>query len=520
MFKQAALLTLAVVFTPLLQAQQNIGYGGEPGVFTPETCRNSMSPQQEIAEGDKVVAEVYKQMPVLPDDNPVSEYVERIGERLVAVAPLTPGLEQQWPFRFHVVASKEINAFALPGGTMFINLGAIQAAETEAQLAGVMAHEMSHVILRHSTCNLVKQQHRSILYGIGSIASGVLLGGGALGGLAQTGIGFGQNLDFLHMSRGDEQQADLLGVQIERNAGYDPRGLPQFFEIIQAKAGSGGAQFLSDHPNPGNRTQYVNDEIAALPPLARPVGNTDEYRRIRRMAEGMTTYDGKQIQAGAWKSAGLYAAGPGARSQGQVSYAPVSDNGRTPLSAAPAAQDVPAPRPETIAPLTTEELGLNASLQRYQAPLFSLEKPKGWIATPDAQNGTVVLAPPGGNGSFGLAYGVLAGVQQTQAQGIHDAASLKVQTLRFANGLVRRNALQIVGTMGALTVGGQNAATQEMTGTSPAAVSGKQLQEHDWLVTVQRPDGDMDYFLFVCPAKDWAQLQPLFMRMRDSIHVQ
>ena len=101
----------------------------------PPPCKNSYTVEQEQTEGAKAAAEVFKQMPVLPDSSPVSQYVRNLGAKLVNV---TPGY--RWPFNFHVVASEEINAFALPGGAMFVNLGAINAAETESQLAGVMAH--------------------------------------------------------------------------------------------------------------------------------------------------------------------------------------------------------------------------------------------------------------------------------------------------------------------------------------------------------------------------------------------
>lgn len=107
----------------------------------PPACRNAFTREQEIAEGAKVAAEVYKQMPVLPESDPLSRYVAELGARLAAHAPGGPNA---WPYSFHVVASPDINAFALPGGAMFVNVGAIQAADTEAQLAGVMAHELSH----------------------------------------------------------------------------------------------------------------------------------------------------------------------------------------------------------------------------------------------------------------------------------------------------------------------------------------------------------------------------------------
>src|SRR5215469_13329516 len=278
--------------------------------FEPVTCKNSFTQEQEIAEGQKVVAEVYKQMPVLPDTDPVSVYIQQLGAHLVAVAPLTPGLTQQWPFRFHVVADESINAFALPGGTMFVNLGAINAAETETQLAGVMGHEMSHVIMRHSTCNLIKEKHRSIWYSIAQIGSEVALGGTG-GQLAAEGIGMGEQLNFLHMSRDDEKQADLLGVHIAHDAGFDPRGLPQFFEIIQAKYGTGGAQFLSDHPNPGNRTEYVDQEIALLTPLENPVTTSPQFQAIHKIAATRRTFTAKEMQAGGWKAMGVYATGPG-----------------------------------------------------------------------------------------------------------------------------------------------------------------------------------------------------------------
>ena len=278
--------------------------------FEPVTCKNAFTVEQEIQEGDKVAAQVYRQMPVLLASDPLTKYVQQLGAKLVAKAPPSPGTNERWPYNFHVVASPEINAFALPGGSIFINLGTIQAAENEAQLAGVMAHEISHVVMRHSTCNLSKQRNKSILYGLGAIGSAIFLGNGAAGQLAQTGIGFGQNLDFLHMSRTDEKQADLLGTSILYDAGYDPRALPQFFETIQAKYGAGGAQMLSDHPNPGNRTEYVNAEIQTLPPRSGATVTTAQFKQIHALALDTHALTATEIQAGAWKTSGHYASGP------------------------------------------------------------------------------------------------------------------------------------------------------------------------------------------------------------------
>src|SRR5579875_1504096 len=231
-----------------------------------QPCPNHITPAQQIQIGRKAAQQVYRQMPVLPDSSPVTQYVQSLGDKLAAAAP-----GYRWPYNFHVVDAADINAFALPGGTVFVNLGTIQAADDEAQLAAVMAHEMSHVILQHSICNMEKEQRVGILAGLGQLLAGAALGGGILGSLAQNTIGLGAGLGFLHMSRGAEKQADLEGVGILYDAGYDPRAMPQFFETIEGKYGEGGAQFLSDHPNPGNRTEYVDKEIRSFPPRNHPV---------------------------------------------------------------------------------------------------------------------------------------------------------------------------------------------------------------------------------------------------------
>src|ERR1700742_1243892 len=171
--------------------------------FQPRPCKNAFAEQQEITEGQKVAAQVWKQMPVLPDSNPVSQYVQQLGVKLAQYAP-----GYKWPYNFHVVNAEDINAFALPGGSIFVNLGTIQAAETEAQLAGVMAHEISHVVMRHATCNITKQQGQAPWWALGQLAAGVLLPG-AGGVLAAQGVGAAAGMTFLKMGRDAEKQADL-----------------------------------------------------------------------------------------------------------------------------------------------------------------------------------------------------------------------------------------------------------------------------------------------------------------------
>ncbi|MFP5230281.1 MAG: M48 family metallopeptidase, partial [Acidobacteriota bacterium] len=260
-------------------------------------CSNPVSPRKQIELGKKAAAQIYQQMPVLPDSSPVTQYVQSVGAKLTAYAP-----GYRWPFQFHVVDAADINAFALPGGQVFVNLGTVQAAEDEAQLAAVMAHEISHVVLEHSVCNMEKEAPFAAIGGLGQLAARIVLGNGVLGGLAQNTIGLGFGLGFLKMSRGDEKQADEEGVQILYDAGYDPRAMPQFFEVIEGKYGKGGAQFLSDHPNPGNRTEYIDKEIRTFPRRTRPVTDTPEFRQIHQQVASMRAYTAKEIASGKWKS--------------------------------------------------------------------------------------------------------------------------------------------------------------------------------------------------------------------------
>jgi predicted Zn-dependent protease len=132
------------------------------GPTFPNPGKTSMSKDEQQALGMEVAAQVYQQMPVLPDNSPETQYVRSLGQKLVATIPQ----QYSWPFEFHVIPQKEINAFALPGGQMFINLGTITAAKNESELAGVMAHEMAHVYMQHSAKQASKAQTTSMIAGI------------------------------------------------------------------------------------------------------------------------------------------------------------------------------------------------------------------------------------------------------------------------------------------------------------------------------------------------------------------
>jgi predicted Zn-dependent protease len=225
-----------------------------------EPRRNSFSPAQDVQLGRQAAAEVRQQLPML-NDGPTEALVERIGTRLVAAVP--PRYRQPaFRYSFDVVNLREINAFALPGGPMFLHRGMLQAARTDDEVAGVMAHELSHVILRHGTLQAAKAQK----FQLGALAGQILgsIVGGRKGAIIAQGSQLGLGTYFLKYGREYEREADLLGAQIMARAGYAPRQMADMFRTIQQQGGGSGPEWLSDHPDPGNRYAAINREAASL----------------------------------------------------------------------------------------------------------------------------------------------------------------------------------------------------------------------------------------------------------------
>jgi predicted Zn-dependent protease len=231
---------------------------------------NLFSLPQDLEIGRQNVALVVKQVPVLLDDT-VTQYVNALGRHLHDFAPNN---QPDYTWQFTVLNSHDVNAFALPGGYIFVDRATIEAAQTEAELAGVLAHEEGHVVLRHGTHQLSEAMlmqaplalFSSMLGQDDSFARKLVqyLGASVLEGA------------LLKNSRSMETQADSVGAYILYQAGYDPHALPQFFEIIKQEnpaESSGLPGFLSDHPDPGNRTKAVDEEIPELGPAK--AWNTD-----------------------------------------------------------------------------------------------------------------------------------------------------------------------------------------------------------------------------------------------------
>src|SRR5712692_3210764 len=266
---------------------------------------NMFSPQQDTEVGLQASKDAERQVNMM-NDSRVDNYLNNLGHRLSAHAP---GYEFQYTYKG--VNDRAINAFALPGGRIYINRGTIEAADKEAQLAAVMAHETSHVALRHGTNQASKASAAQMPLGI----LGALLGSSSTGAaLAQLGAGFTLNSLLLKYSRTDESQADIMGTQILYDSGYDPRGMGQFLEKIQAlDQGQHRVAFFSDHPSPDRRVERVAQEVDNLGGTkSGSKTNSREFDDIKRYIQSMPAppSQGQQSQGSAYPAQGGTASTP------------------------------------------------------------------------------------------------------------------------------------------------------------------------------------------------------------------
>lgn len=233
---------------------------------------NLISIEEEKQLGDKFVIEIEKQHKVSPDRD-ANAYVDRLGRRLLSGAKDVP-----FPFTFKVVIDDSVNAFAVPGGHIYVNTGLIKAAASEDELAAVMAHEINHGVARHGTRQMTQQ------YGYNLVLQ-ILLGDNP-GMLTQLATSLFGNAGTMAYSRSMENQADYLGVETMARAGYNPNGMLTFFTKLDAmgggKSSSQVAQFFSSHPLTTERLERVKTAIAQLPPM-KYSGATDknEFTRIQ-----------------------------------------------------------------------------------------------------------------------------------------------------------------------------------------------------------------------------------------------
>ncbi|MCI0349487.1 MAG: M48 family metalloprotease [Acidobacteriales bacterium] len=429
----------------------------EPGGF------NNFSIEQEIEIGKQASVEADRELPILPAGNEVSRYVRSLGEKLAAQVP-----EPKYPYTFKVVNQKEINAFAIPGGPVYINLGTITSADNEAELAGVMAHEISHIYMRHST----RQASKQMIAQVPAAILGGILGQGVGGQLARLGLQFGLGSVFMKYSRDAESEADRVGAKIMYEAGYDPQGMVSFFQKLEEEGGSRGPEFLSDHPNPGNRAQNVKVAISQLPPknFAR---NSNQFAEAKQAAAKLKPLSAQEI----------------AQRQRE--------------------------RQAKLEQVARQQIVPSDNFRELQHSAFSIAYPENWEAMGN-RNSAVTIAPRAGVSENAIAYGVvISGVRPQSGQSLTDVAAQIYDGLRQSNPQIRA-----ADSPRSVTVNGAPAVVVNLIGPSPlAAGDGRPAVERDMLVAVQRPDGLVIWMLFIAPERDFQALSPAFQKMLESLRV-
>ncbi len=450
----AMVIALATAFAPLGLAERT---KLKPGW-------NVFSAQQDIEIGKEVSKQAEQQL-VLLNDRKVDDYLNRLGLKLAAKAP-----GEKYPYQFKCVNDASINAFALPGGFLYINRGTIEAADNEAQLAGVIGHEIGHVALRHGTNQMTKATAMQLPL---AVLGGVVGSDSIVGLLTQVGANFGAQSILLKYSRTAENQADLIGTQILYDNNYDPREMANFFMKLEEeskKSGGRTIQFFSSHPNPENRVTSVSAEVAKMGGHAGAYrDDTAEFREIKRYVSSMPPAPkAPQQQAG-------------------------SATGST--------------QPQRPAPPS-------GRWQEYSNSNLSMRFPDNWKSY--GQGDSFSLAPDGGfvsdgKGNTSLAYGATMALFEPRADRAGQI-DLKSATTQLIDSLHNSNPdMRISKDSSKIRVGNLPALATTLLNAS--AVGGNEV---DYLVTVLRPEG-LIYFVFVAPEKEFASYERTFRDMTDSI---
>jgi len=415
---------------------------------------NVFSREQDVELGRQAAGEIRQQVDVV-DDPQLQQYVRELGARLAKQPEAA-----DYPYEFTLINERSINAFALPGGPIFIHSGLLEAADNEGQLVGVLAHEISHVALRHGTSQASKAQ----MIQLPAILAGAVMGQQSVWSQAgQIGLGLGLNALIMKYSRNAEKQADALGARIMAGAGFNPVDMADFFQKLESEGGSRPPILLSSHPSPGNRVKLVRAEMETFP-------------------------------------AGDYGYSSGKFSQVKQEVA-----------------RLPEPKP----PVQQQTVEAAAGLAPSRAPSgfsavsagdFSVERPNGWEAFGGAGASVVTIAPRNGllrtaQGGVELGYGVVLSEFRPRY-----GADLRNATFELIDELQEMEpSLRMSSAPRAVSVSGAQGFVTQLVGRSPYGGS-----ERDVVLTVARPQG-VFYMVFVGPERGFNQLEPTFQRMLSSL---
>jgi hypothetical protein len=432
--------------------------------------KNKYTPAQDVELGRDAAQQVEQQLPLLRDDN-VTSYVSDVGQRLVAAIPAELR-HPEFRYTFKVVNVREINAFALPGGPMYVNRGMLEAAKTEGEVAGVIAHELSHVALRHGTAQATK----ATKYEIGTIAGAVIgaIVGGQAGNVIAQGTQFGLGAAFLRFSREFERQADIEGSQIMARAGYDPRDMANMFKTIEKQGGSGGPQWLSDHPNPGDRYAYITKEAQSLH-VAGGAGDTGAFQsvqsRLHQMAPAPST---EQVARNA---------GNRTPSGSRVPEGAITGNVERPSS---------------------------RFTSYTEGNIFKVSVPSNWRELPG--NSSVTFAPEGAYGAANqqsvFTHGIETGLARNETHDLQTATDELIQSLGQSNPRLSRPSGYDRG-----TIGNRQALRTMMSNVSDVTGRNERIE----VFTTTLDDGTLFYLIGVAPENEFNSYEPVFRKVAGSL---
>jgi hypothetical protein len=537
---------------------------------------NMFSPQQDVEVGQQVSADAERQLHIM-NDSRVDNYLNNLGHRLSAHAP-----GYQFQYEYKGVDDPAINAFALPGGHIYINRGTIQAADDEAQLAAVMAHETSHVALRHGTNQASKASAAQLPLGI----LGALLGSNSTGAaLAQLGAGFTLNSLLMKYSRTDETQADVMGTQILYDSGYDPRSMGQFLEKIQAlDQGNHRVAFFSDHPSPDGRVARVGEEVDKLGGArSGSKTNSREFDDIKRYIQSLpvSSSQGRQLQGSDNRGQRgtprlqILTANYGAQNRfndvRQLLQSRVRNDrldfrvtnasmGGDPSRGASktlrinydwggVGYEVSARENQRVSiPTQQEQTDIGARngtqadwpsdrFKSFQNSILHIDYPDNWQAY--GQGDAASIAPRGGlvddgNGNQALAYGVIVNIYQPHVDGYGQ----QLQGRDYGQGSGQNSqgyatALEQATDQLVAEFRQSNRNMRVVRYHEGIRVDGENAlstylsndspitggsRETDWLITLQRPDG-LVFIVFTAPERDFQSYESTFQQMLRSVRI-
>jgi hypothetical protein len=440
---------------------------------------NIFSKQQDVEIGRESAAQAEQQLPIL-QSGAATQMIENVTSRLVAAIP-----NSAFSYRPRVVNVSDVNAFALPGGYLYVNRGLIEAADSEGQLAGVIAHEIGHIALRHGT----NQASKAYIAQAGLSILGGIIGGNrsntdeivnALGG-------FGLNALFLKYSRDDESEADAFGAKIMADAGYDPLEMADFFEKLrqaEARDPSELEQFFSDHPAPADRAEHIRAEAGPSKPAS------------ARQSSALFTQAASELRSA-----------PRAPSMQQLA----------------SGQAAPGPSVPTDNPSTVQVEAPSSSFSTFtqRDRIFSIDYPSNWQVYGSSGYGVSIVPAGGvlqGANEPVIVYGVVLNhympVDASSSPGRNEIERATNQLLaRLQESNTHLRPIQDSGRY--TVVSGENALSAVLAGTSP--FTGE--EERVTVFTRMLPDRHVLYALFIAPGDDYAALNRAYSKMIQSVEV-